>query len=286
MVAILFVFAVAIVAQNVEELQKVLKATNATWTAKESWVTRMSPIEQESLLGLLPGIMGDIPASLPENMSYSEVVALPSSYQCKVTSVKDQGGCGSCYAFGACATYESGTSYDLSEQDFMMKAKAIGPYGGCQGWYLNTSMNLLRDKGVTGESCCGYKGAEGACSTGCAATYKIKSYAVVPESAADPINTIKSNLIAYGPGYVGFAVYRDFFGYEGGIYRYNNLDSFAGYHAVAIVGYDDAKQAFKVKNSWKPTWGEAGYFWIGYEQRYNVVNFGKCFGGVYFIDGK
>lgn len=37
-----------------------------------------------------------------------------------------------------------------------------------------------------------------------------------------------------------------------------------GGHAVMAVGYDDAKQAFKIRNSWGPTWGLQGYFWMPY----------------------
>jgi hypothetical protein len=37
-----------------------------------------------------------------------------------------------------------------------------------------------------------------------------------------------------------------------------------GGHAICIVGYDDAKQAFKVRNSWGPEWGDHGYIWIKY----------------------
>ena len=37
-----------------------------------------------------------------------------------------------------------------------------------------------------------------------------------------------------------------------------------GGHAVLCVGYDDSKQAFKVRNSWGSGWGLKGYFWIPY----------------------
>jgi len=37
-----------------------------------------------------------------------------------------------------------------------------------------------------------------------------------------------------------------------------------GGHAIAIVGYDDIKQAFKIQNSWGTAWGNNGYFWISY----------------------
>jgi C1A family cysteine protease len=38
-----------------------------------------------------------------------------------------------------------------------------------------------------------------------------------------------------------------------------------GQHAVAICGYDDAKHAYKVVNSWGTGWGDAGYSWIDYD---------------------
>ncbi len=283
LMAMLLVLALALTAQPVQEIQKVLKATNATWSAEESWVTRMSPIEQEALLGLLPGIM-DI-ANLPVSMDYAEEVT-ERAFEVPSTSIKNQGGCGSCYSFGASATYEGycllkglGT-FDLSEQDFMMKAKAIGPYGGCNGWYLDTSMNLLKNQGVTDEACCPYKGYEAACAS-CTAKHKITSFVVTTD-----LNTIKANLAKYGPGYCGFAVYGDFMSYSSGVYRLAANQSLKGYHAVTIVGYDDSLQCFKVKNSWGTGWGEKGFFRVGYDQMNNAVKFGTCFGGVFFVTGK
>jgi C1A family cysteine protease len=37
-----------------------------------------------------------------------------------------------------------------------------------------------------------------------------------------------------------------------------------GGHEMDIVGYDDARQAFKVRNSWGALWGASGYCWISY----------------------
>jgi C1A family cysteine protease len=261
-------------------LQEILQTTNATWTAAETEISQMSPIDQEKLLGLLPGI-GNMEALPAETVFVGEI--LRDSHESPHTSIKNQGQCGSCYAFGACATYEgfkllkTGKSYDLSEQYFMMKAKAIGPHGGCSGWYLDTSMNLLKNNGVCDESCCPYKAAEAACPSSCQPTHKIGSYSITKD-----LNTLKKAVRESGLVYVGFAVYNDFTYYSGGIYRYTS-GSLRGYHAVAVVGYDESNKCFKVKNSWGSGWGEKGYFRIGYDQMTNSVQFGTCFGGSYYI---
>ena len=68
---------------------------------------------------------------------------------------------------------------------------------------------------------------------------------------------------------VTFSVYHDFDGYSSGIYikgPTNSTNYFRGYHCVCIVGYDDNKQAWLMKNSWGTGWGMAGYCWIGYGQ--------------------
>jgi C1A family cysteine protease len=267
--------------REVAAIQEILKATNASWTAGDSHVTAMSPIEQEQLLGLMPGI-GDL-ANLPAPTIISDPVRA-DRYEAPHTSIKDQGQCGSCYSFGASATYESyvllttGVTVDLSEQYFMMKAKEIGPYGGCSGWYLDTSMNLLKDKGVAKEADCPYKAVESACSTSAKPDHKIKSWANTTDKT-----TIQNALQQYGLVYVGFAVYNDFMSYKKGYYEYKT-GSLRGYHAVAIVGYDD--KGFKVKNSWGTGWGDGGYFYILYSQMTNSVQFGTCFGGSNYVTGK
>jgi len=262
---------------NVGNLQQILKATNASWTAAETTISRMSVSERKQLLGLLPGVFNPATVPAPIVVSFQPV---RGGYETPHTPVRDQGQCGSCYSFGACGTYEgwrllNGVATDLSEQYFMMKAKEIGPYGGCSGWWLDTSMNLLRDNGVADESACSYLAYESACPSSATPVHRIGSYVATTDQA-----TIQSALHNYGPVYVGFAVYNDFFSYSGGYYEYSS-GGLAGYHAVCIVGYDDT--GFKVKNSWGTGWGESGYFRIKYSQMTNSVQFGTCFGGSFYI---
>lgn len=259
------------------QLQKILQETRASWQAGETSFSQLSPIEQERMLGVLPGIsdMQNLPSeTIVEEQVRDERHLVPH------TPIKNQGQCGSCYAFGAVAIYESnkkmkGSTFDLSEQDFMMKAKAIGPHGGCQGWYLDTSMALMQNQGVAEEADCPYKAFEQACPTSAKTKHKVLRW-----TRTTDVNTIKNFLHQNGAVYVAFAVYTDFSYYKTGYYEYTS-GSLRGYHAVAIVGYDD--QGWRVKNSWGTGWGDQGYFWIKYSQMTNAIQFGTSFGGSYCI---
>jgi C1A family cysteine protease len=262
---------------ELKELQQILQATRGSWTAGETSFSQLNSFEQEELMGLLPGI-GDI-NNLP-NEAKTDMPQREEKHNAPHTPIKDQGQCGSCYSFGACAIYESnkmlgGKTLDLSEQWFMMEAKRIGPYGGCKGWYLDTSMNLMQNVGVADEADCKYLAVEKACPSGTTAKYKIAGW----ERTTD-IETIKQALHKNGAVYVGFAVFSDFSYYKEGYYQYTSGYK-RGYHAVAVVGYDD--KGWNVKNSWGTGWGNKGFFQILYSQMTNEVEFGTCFGGSYYI---
>jgi hypothetical protein len=72
-----------------------------------------------------------------------------------------------------------------------------------------------------------------------------------------------------GPLMTTMTVYEDFMLYTGGVYQYVTGKALGG-HAVTIVGYDDAAQAWIVRNSWGESWGEGGYFRIKYTDRSGV----------------
>jgi hypothetical protein len=63
----------------------------------------------------------------------------------------------------------------------------------------------------------------------------------------------------------GMQVFEDFMTYRSGIYE-SVIGEFLGWHAVAIIGYDDDEQCWIGKNSWGAGWGENGFFRISYGQ--------------------
>ncbi|MDP9123347.1 MAG: peptidase C1, partial [Pseudomonadota bacterium] len=68
-----------------------------------------------------------------------------------------------------------------------------------------------------------------------------------------------------GPLVTLMSVYEDFNYYSTGVYHYVS-GSLEGGHAICVVGYDDPQQCWICKNSWNSTWGESGFFQIGYSE--------------------
>jgi C1A family cysteine protease len=91
------------------------------------------------------------------------------------------------------------------------------------------------------------------------------------------IKEIKTYLAAGSPVIIGAMVTADFIdkGYtEGADYMWKENGESIGGHAMLVVGYDDAKNAFKIINSWGKNWGDGGYGWIDYKLFPEVVMYG------------
>lgn len=83
------------------------------------------------------------------------------------------------------------------------------------------------------------------------------------------LNALKSCLASGFPFVFGFQVFESFEGPKvastGILEMPHPGERCMGGHAVMCVGYDDARKAFLVRNSWGAGWGEKGYFWMPYE---------------------
>lgn len=183
-----------------------------------------------------------------------------------VTSVKDQGQCGSCWAFAATAVVESankikdGVELDLSEQFLVNCDKQSA---GCDGGWYDYALDVVIAKGLLKESELPYKAVNGKCPSKTGVT-KISKYVYVSTKADEMAAWVQAN----GPVAVYFGVPDSFFDYVSGIYSPSvtqcSEDNVVGYHAVQVVGYglEGTKQFWIVKNSWAADWGENGFFKI------------------------
>jgi C1A family cysteine protease len=290
----LFAFASVTYASQAEldEINHAIHSKGAHWLALENPISRLSPEERRMRLGALKPVMSQADLSSGASRTSSPITGtLPASLDWRnysgydyVTPVRNQGSCGSCWAFATTAALESNDlivngigALDLSEQ-VMVSCGRDGRLdaGSCNGGYIDRASDYIRDTGLPPESYYPYTATNGSCSsaeTGWQnATSRISSWQWVT-TTSPAVDAIKNALNTYGPLVTTMDVYSDFFYYSGGIYQYTS-GSYQGGHAILIVGYDDTGQYFIVKNSWGGSWGESGYFRIAYSQLSNVVNFG------------
>ncbi len=267
-------------AAELDEIKDAIKKEGAQWVAGETSVSKLSLSERKKRLGLLTS-----PSGTQQEALALASVALPSSLDWRnyggnyVTSIKDQGNCGSCWAFATTAALESRkvrannmSGFDINQSEQVLIS--CGGAGNCNGGYIDFASNYIRDAGLPAESCYPYTATNGSCSSACP-TYRTLTYNILSWGyIAKTVNDMKTALYNYGPVVTTMAVYSDFYSYTGGIYSYTS-GGFVGNHAVLAIGYNDAGQYFIVKNSWGTGWGESGYFRIAYSQLSSVVNFGN-----------
>lgn len=274
--AILF-FGLPAWADELAEIQAAIRARGARWQAGDNPVARLAKEKRRALLGL-------IKKQEPEGeelltASQEPLTGLPAALDWRnyngnwVTPVRNQGNCGSCWAFATAGALESyqlrlrntpGVDLNLAEQVLLSCSGA----GSCAGGYIGSASNYIRDTGLPGESCYPYTASNGSCSNACSTvftdTYGIDSWSYVC-TTSPTVTALKNALYTYGPLVTTMDVYSDFYYYKSGVYHYTS-GSYQGGHAILLVGYDDTSQAFLAKNSWGTGWGMSGYFWIGYDQ--------------------
>jgi inhibitor of cysteine peptidase len=204
------------------------------------------------------------------------------------TPVKDQGQCGSCWAFATVGALElniiirAGEAEDLSEQ-YLVSCNSEG--WGCDGGSWAHDYHFWKvpagDEGAGGvlETAFAYAAGEEACEPPHPHLYQIKSWEYVGEGLSVPsLIDIKRAIYEHGPVAAALCVNSAFQGYGGGVFE--GPGCILVNHAVLLVGWDDEQgQAgvWHLRNSWGPEWGEEGYMRIGY----GVSNVG--FGANYVV---
>lgn len=167
-----------------------------------------------------------------------------------VSPVKNQGQCGSCWAFSATGVMESsakikGQTVSLSEQQLVDCSASYGNHG-CNGGWPSSALNYVKDHGIATESEYPYTAKTGTCQKN-GGNFKIASYSSA-SGCNGLINAINNKPVSVTVDASNWSAYKS------GTFA-NCATSIN--HAVLLVGIVGGN--WKIKNSWGTGWGESGF---------------------------
>ncbi|MGZ3669769.1 MAG: C1 family peptidase [Bdellovibrionota bacterium] len=282
--ALAFVFfattALAAPQLDVAKVQSKLTSRHAEWVAKDSWVNQLSKAEAQRMMGY------------PGKVRFGKAVTVKPNYDLRtgsdsidwrnkdgqnwVTPVLNQGNCGSCVAYSTVGTLETQMNISRAAPFLNMQYSADHLFacggGSCEsGWYPDSAASFLQGTGVVDEACMPSTskatGQDVSCTAQCSDS-AARSQKVSSVNTPRNADAVKAAL-KRGPLVTTLDVYADFMVYGSGVYKHSTGDYMGG-HAVSIVGFDDSKRAWLIRNSWGSDWGDHGFAWVSYDDESGV----------------
>lgn len=288
-----------------QEMIQYINKINTTWIAGRSYLDDVPLHQVKRMCGVIPHPDGyKPPLILHKKASYAD---LPKEFdsrkqwpQCPtIGEIRDQGACGSCWAFGAveamsdrtCVASNGSSQVHLSALDLVTCCHTCG--FGCEGGFPGMAWSHWVHSGLVSggnynshQGCRPYtvpscehhvNGTLGPCGTTISTpkcvsqcdkpfndTYKHdKHYGAKSYSVHSDPDQIRSEIFKNGPVEAALTVYADFVNYKSGVYQHKSGAELGG-HAVRMLGWgeENGTPYWLIANSWNPDWGDKGFFKI------------------------
>lgn len=270
--------------EDIEALREQGRAEGWTFTVDENGATQYS---LDQLCGL------KVPDNWQDDAVFDPMTpdkSLPEAYdwrdQLTLPPVRNQGGCGSCWAFATVGPLECNIKIkdniivDLSEQYLVSCNNDDWDCSG--GWWAHKYHQWKNDPcyetGAVMEADFPYAAANLPCNCPYPHQYRIHNWAYIGSQSSIPeIDAMKQAILDYGPICVAIISNSAMQAYRGGIF--NSCASGDVNHGVVLVGWDDNQGTDGVwimRNSWGTWWGEEGGY-MRIEYGCSKVGYGACY---------
>ncbi len=228
--------------------------------------------------------------NIPEDITPldDDTGTLPASYslESKFPPIGDQGQYGTCVVWSV--GYNMKTALNAIEKgwsptDLANKANQTSPKdlwlsipegsrgANCNGTNFEPAMDALIAGGAASLSDVPYTNLGSCTGTKVGNSgNKLTNYRkIASETEGLTVNNFKNYLASGRPISIGAKLGDRFMSWNSSAVinseTYNNPGMQHAYHAMVLVGYDDSKHAFRVRNSWGPSWGDGGSIWVDYD---------------------
>ena len=281
---------------TIAEIEAKIEVNGYDFKVAPNWVTRLPDLAKDRLFSRRMPVMSNYRQGSSYTVSplvVRTVEELPAQFDWRnyqghsyIGPIHNQGSCGACYAFGACAAAEGaynlvtgkydGNCLDLSEAflAFCLDQYYVG-FVGCNGsTYDYEELDALVERGVCNETAYPYSGVDEGCIAGAESAPRVKfaSWYRIP---CGSIEAIKSAIMSYGVVDAAVNVTSAFEAYASGVFADANTECNTSpcyyaetNHCIALVGWQDTSPDgdgyWILRNSWGTSWGENGYMRIAY----------------------
>ena len=266
-----------LIASTLAEMHPVNEQIVAEIKAKATW-TPMEPEDNPFAFMPLEQIKGMMGTKLVVNEESAEDMGFEAdkefdartTWGSKVHPIRNQGSCGSCWAFGATEALSDRFAIEKDIEVILSPQHLVScdtKNFGCNGGYLNKAWAFMQKTGVASDECYPYTSGttkvDGECFSKCADGSDFDLHFGDKYSMTSSVTKTQQSLQTSGPVEAGFTVYEDFMSYKSGVYQHTTGGMLGG-HAIKAVGWgtEDGTDYWIMANSWDTTWGDSGFFKI------------------------